>query len=83
MAPAVGILMSELICDGRTSTMDIAPFRLARFAEEQPLYGEHPYSTSWHTGHREKELLTRNVEGSEHPSASALAKDADAPSSLV
>jgi sarcosine oxidase subunit beta len=51
MGPAVGLLLSELICDGHTSTMDISPFRLSRFAENKPLYGEHPYSTSWHTGH--------------------------------
>ncbi len=50
MGPAVGLLLSEWIVDGKAKTMDISPFRLSRFAEGKPLYGEHPYSTSWHTG---------------------------------
>lgn len=33
MSPIVGQLMSELIVDGQTKTLDIAPLRLARFAE--------------------------------------------------
>ncbi|MGE5138770.1 MAG: NAD(P)/FAD-dependent oxidoreductase [Rudaea sp.] len=53
MGPAAGLLLSELICDGKTTTMDISPFRLSRFAEGKPLYGEHPYSTSWHTGRQD------------------------------
>jgi sarcosine oxidase subunit beta len=49
-APALGLCLSELICDGAAKTVDLHPFRWARFAEGQPLVGEHPYSTSWHTG---------------------------------
>jgi sarcosine oxidase subunit beta len=33
MSPIVGQLMTELIVDGRSSTLDINPLRLARFAE--------------------------------------------------
>jgi glycine/D-amino acid oxidase-like deaminating enzyme len=33
MAPVVGQLMAELIVDGKASTLDISPLRLARFAE--------------------------------------------------
>jgi sarcosine oxidase subunit beta len=32
-APAVGILMSEVILDGHASTLDLEPFRLERFRE--------------------------------------------------
>ncbi len=49
MGPAVGLLLSEWICDGRVSTMDVSPFRLSRFAEGKPLYDQHPYSTRWYT----------------------------------
>jgi sarcosine oxidase subunit beta len=50
IAPALGLCLSEMICDGKAATVDLAPFRWTRFAENQPLVGEHPYSTSWHTG---------------------------------
>lgn len=50
IAPAVGLCLSELICEGAARTVDLTPFRASRFAENRPLYGEHPYSTSWHTG---------------------------------
>lgn len=50
IAPALGLCLSELICDGAAHTVDLAPFRWTRFAEGKPLVGEHPYSTSWHTG---------------------------------
>lgn len=50
IAPAVGLCMSELVCDGTAKTVDLAPFRWTRFSEGKPLMGEHPYSTSWHTG---------------------------------
>jgi sarcosine oxidase subunit beta len=33
MSPIVGQLMAELILDGKATTLDIAPLRLARFAE--------------------------------------------------
>ncbi len=50
IAPAVGLGLAELICGGEARTVDLTPFRWTRFAENKPLYGEHPYSTSWHTG---------------------------------
>jgi sarcosine oxidase subunit beta len=42
MSPIVGQLMAELIIDGRASTLDIAPLRLARFADNDPV--KTPYS---------------------------------------
>jgi glycine/D-amino acid oxidase-like deaminating enzyme len=33
LSPAVGILMAELITEGRARTLDITPYRLERFAE--------------------------------------------------
>ncbi len=50
IAPAVGLCLSELIHDGKATTVDISPLRYTRFKEGKPLYGDHPYSTSWHTG---------------------------------
>lgn len=50
IAPGVGLCLSELIHDGAAKTVDISPLRWTRFAEGKPLYGDHPYSTSWHTG---------------------------------
>ncbi|OGN87249.1 MAG: hypothetical protein A2X23_07260 [Chloroflexi bacterium GWC2_73_18] len=46
-APAVGACLSELICDGRASTVDVTPFSLRRFAEGRPLVGEQPYERIW------------------------------------
>jgi sarcosine oxidase subunit beta len=64
MAPAVGMLLSEWICDGETKTMDVHPFRLSRFPEGKLLYDKFPYSTNWHTGHKKhaKEIVP-DVEG--------------------
>jgi sarcosine oxidase subunit beta len=42
MSPIVGQLLSELIVDGQTKTLDIAPLRLARFDENDPV--KTPYS---------------------------------------
>lgn len=42
LSPAVGLLMAELILDGQASTIDIAPLRQTRFAENDlnlPSYG--------------------------------------------
>jgi sarcosine oxidase subunit beta len=44
MSPVVGQLMAELILDGKAATLDIAPLRLARFAEND-LVQTHSYST--------------------------------------
>jgi sarcosine oxidase subunit beta len=63
MGPAVGLLLSELICDGKTTTMDISPFRLSRFAEGKLLYDKFPYTTSWHTGRKESRTAYQPGEG--------------------
>jgi len=42
-APAVGRVLAEWITQGRPSLLDPAPFRMTRFREGVPLYGEHEY----------------------------------------
>lgn len=42
-APAIGAGLAEAIVDGAPSTVDLHPFRPSRFAEGQPLAGEHEY----------------------------------------
>jgi sarcosine oxidase subunit beta len=42
-APAVGRVLAEWIVDGRPSLLDPTPFRISRFAEGKPLFGEHEY----------------------------------------
>ena len=42
LSPVVGQLMAELIVDGKASTLDIAPLRLARFEEDDLV--KTPYS---------------------------------------
>jgi len=42
-APAVGLCLSEWITEGLPRTADLRPFRLSRWAEGQPLVGEHEY----------------------------------------
>jgi sarcosine oxidase subunit beta len=39
-APAVGACMAELVTEGYATTVDIHPFRLARFAEGDPIVGD-------------------------------------------
>jgi glycine/D-amino acid oxidase-like deaminating enzyme len=46
-APAIGAAMAELILDGRTTSVDISGYDLARFGEGRALVGEHPYGTFW------------------------------------
>lgn len=46
-APAVGLCLSELILDGRATTVDISGYGLERFAEGRLLTGEHPYGRLW------------------------------------
>jgi sarcosine oxidase, subunit beta len=43
-APAVGTCLAELILDGRTKTVDIAPFSVRRFAEGRVVEGPYPYA---------------------------------------
>ena len=47
-APAIGQCLTELIMQGRSTTVDITPFRLRRFAEGQPIRGQHEYGDSGH-----------------------------------
>jgi sarcosine oxidase subunit beta len=47
-APAIGQCLTELITQGRSSTVDLTPFRLSRFAEGQPLRGQHEYGEGKH-----------------------------------
>jgi sarcosine oxidase subunit beta len=42
-APAIGKVFAEWIVDGRSTTLDPHPFRMRRFAEGDPLVGEHEY----------------------------------------
>ena len=46
-SPAAGASLVELILDGKPSTVDITPFRFARFAEGQLLEGEYGYGHIW------------------------------------
>jgi sarcosine oxidase, subunit beta len=43
-APAIGEAIAGLIVDGRAQHVDLTPFRVTRFAENQPLVGLHEYS---------------------------------------
>ena len=42
-APAIGRILAEWITAGQPSLLDPRPFRASRFAEGQPLVGEHDY----------------------------------------
>ncbi len=46
-APAVGLGMAELILDGASATVDLAPFAPTRFAEGRLLVGEHGEEPIW------------------------------------
>jgi glycine/D-amino acid oxidase-like deaminating enzyme len=46
-APAVGACLTELILDGRATTVDISGYSLDRFAEGRLLFGTHPYGKLW------------------------------------
>ncbi len=46
-APAIGLGMAELILDGAATSVDIAPFGPARFAEGRLLVGEHGGTPIW------------------------------------
>lgn len=46
-APAVGLGMSELILDGASRTVDLAPFALERFVSGRLLHGPHAYGDTW------------------------------------
>jgi glycine/D-amino acid oxidase-like deaminating enzyme len=46
-SPAVGASLVELMLDGKSNTVDIAPFRFEHFAEGQLLEGEYRYGRIW------------------------------------
>jgi glycine/D-amino acid oxidase-like deaminating enzyme len=43
IAPAIGLVMSELLLDGKGKTVDISSFRPSRFAEGKPIRAEFEY----------------------------------------
>jgi sarcosine oxidase subunit beta len=43
ISPAIGLVMSELILDGDAKSVDITPFRPARFAEGAPIKAQFEY----------------------------------------
>jgi sarcosine oxidase subunit beta len=43
ISPAIGLVMSELVLDGKASSVDIGPFRPSRFAENAPIKAEYEY----------------------------------------
>jgi glycine/D-amino acid oxidase-like deaminating enzyme len=43
ISPAIGVVMSELVLDGKSSTVDISAFRPSRFAENRPIKAEYEY----------------------------------------
>jgi sarcosine oxidase subunit beta len=43
ISPAVGLTFSELVLDGKATTVDLHPFRPSRFAEGQPIKAEFEY----------------------------------------
>ncbi len=46
-APAIGLGMAELILDGATTSVDIAPFAYQRYLDGTPLVGEHGEEVLW------------------------------------
>jgi len=43
ISPAIGLVMSELVLDGKGQSVDLHPFRPNRFAEGQPIKAEFEY----------------------------------------
>lgn len=50
-APAVGLGLAELIAAGRATSVDLAPFRFSRYAEDDPIHGEDEYVLPQSWGH--------------------------------
>ena len=44
ISPAIGMVMSELVLDGKSRSVDIVPFRPGRFAESSPIKAEYEYA---------------------------------------
>ena len=40
MAPAVGFAVAELVVTGESSSLDISPFDMTRFARNEPFWDE-------------------------------------------
>lgn len=47
-APAIGQCLTELITQGRSTTVDLTPFRLSRFVEGEAIRGQHEYGGGKH-----------------------------------
>jgi glycine/D-amino acid oxidase-like deaminating enzyme len=43
ISPAIGLVMSELLLDGKATTVDLTPFRPTRFSEGKPIRAEFEY----------------------------------------
>lgn len=43
ISPAIGLVMSELVLEGRGKTVDISAFRPNRFAEKEPIKAQYEY----------------------------------------
>jgi sarcosine oxidase subunit beta len=43
ISPAIGLVMSELVLDGKGKSVEISPFRPDRFAENNPIKAEYEY----------------------------------------
>ena len=43
ISPAIGLVMSERVLDGKARSVDIGPFRPSRFAENAPIRAEYEY----------------------------------------
>jgi sarcosine oxidase subunit beta len=43
ISPAIGVVMTELVLDGKGKTVDISAFRPSRFAESQPIKAQYEY----------------------------------------
>lgn len=43
ISPAIGVVMSELLLDGKAKSVDISSFRPGRFTEQQPIKAEYEY----------------------------------------
>jgi sarcosine oxidase, subunit beta len=43
ISPAIGLVMSEMILDGKSTTVDMTPFRPTRFQKGKPIKADHEY----------------------------------------
>jgi sarcosine oxidase subunit beta len=50
ISPMIGACMAELATEGRATSVDIRPFRFSRFAENDPICGEHEYAMAANWG---------------------------------